>query len=133
MEEYREHHHKIPQFASFGLATAAYGAIKGFCDALEINTTNYLFLAPPVVHGIMGILDGVSIAKTGEQSTGNYPEFMIEDFSKSLDGSEEFLNRGFVGGFTGFIAEGIAGSLEMMAGYGAGYLAGKYAKYKSLL
>ena len=131
MGEYRENPNKIPEFVSFGLATAAYGAIKGFCDALEIKTTDYLFLAPPVLHGIMGILDGVSIAKTGKQVTGNYPEFMIEDFSKSLDGSEELLNRGFVGGFTGFIGEGVAGSLEMMAGYGAGYLAGKYLKYKS--
>jgi len=122
-------------FIMMGLASAGCGAFHGFYDGMEIPLPNksldtYLIIGPSIIQGFLGIYDGVSIAKTGRQATGNYPNCMEEELKRMIKDNETapIINEKVYGGFIGGMGEGFAAGAEMLLGYGIGYLTGKIIK-----
>ncbi len=132
----REQNQKIVSntFLCTGLASAGYGAFHGFYDGMGISLPNkyldaYLVFGPSIIQSILGIFDGISIAKTGRQTTGNYPLCMEETLRNIIEKADgEVMKKTLHGGLMGGVGEGITAGLETLLGYGVGYFAGRIAK-----
>jgi hypothetical protein len=117
-------------YISIALASAGCGAVHGFCDATGISLPstleNSLIYAPTLIQGFLGVCDGISIANTGKQATGNYPQVMEGELEKSIKNAP--FNEKLYAGLMGGLGEGAAAVFETLVGYGAGYLTGKITK-----
>lgn len=112
----------------YNLATGLAGVVKGFCDETGIEVSNNIFFAIPTIHAVMGIIDGVSIAKNGRQVTGNYPNVIEKQFTSYVGQAGEKY-RSLLAGYVGGFGEGLAGTLYM----GIGYAIGRYFGHMSKL
>jgi len=91
-------------FMILTLASISLRAYRGFHDAMEIplpgQLKNYLIFAPPIINGLLGICDGVSIAKTGKQFTGNYLDSMEGEFKEMVEEPDLPFNKYLYGKFS---------------------------------
>ncbi len=122
-------------FIGIALASVACGAFYGFHDAMEIplphkSIETYLAFGPPLIQGCLGVNDGISIAKTGKQRTGNYPNFFEEELQGIVNQQDEKspITKELHGGFIGCLGEGFAAGIEVAIGYGLTYFTIKMVK-----
>ncbi len=119
--------HKSTILVSIGL-----GAFHGFYDGMGISLPNktletYLIFGPSIIRGILGFYDGVSIARTGKQISGNYSSDMEEDFKNILEKVDITLNKSLYGGLLGGMGEGIVAGVHVCLGYLIGKTSGGFS------
>ncbi len=126
-------------FIGIGLLSAGFGAFHGFYDGEGIplpldSLKYYLTYSPAIIQSLLGIYDGISIAKTGKQTTGNYPDCMVGELEKTIcapQEEKELINHTLYGAIMGGIGEGIGGAVETLLGYFIGFTAGRITKILS--
>jgi len=116
-----------------GLISAGCGVAYGLCHELEIplySLEKTLLFGPTALMSFFGIVDGISIAKTGKQKTGNYPQMIESELIKIIKKSdkEEFIKGELYAGIMGGLGEGLMAGFETGVGYITGRLIGKGIK-----
>ena len=120
-------------FKIIGLISAGCGAFHGFYDGIGAplplkHLDPILTVGPTIIQSYLGIFDGISIARTGKQATGNY--LMEEELSHLINVSnkEELIKGEVYGALMGGMGEGIVAGLETLVGYTIGYVEGNIVK-----